>query len=430
VPSIRKLQADINAVGTGWLALAEAAAEDAQAAAELLETVVNMTPFSGVTALNQTEYALPFTPPSVHMLTLSVGDRLLQPGTDYELIVGAGAPGFRLLFTDVPDGLPYWGRVERDSGYDYSPYPTRAAAIAATVPPEVTVLRYNHNGRVRDFIRSDTATGTATNAGTVFWKPQLGKQRNYSQAPSEFRPEVIAHRGFANCGPENTLISLSRAIRYSDSIEFDIAISADGTPWLFHDATVDVLTNGSGTFTDLTDAYIATLRLDGSGYGPEGPEYLTRLEDALLLVKQSGVIAYPEIKRVRADYEGDIDIVMDMIDAFGVAPQCRIGSFSQTHLSYVRSIDPDIGLSLFFSDAANPTAYNAAIAFSAAIGNCDVSWNMGNVDDVPTGPLAAYEAGAPVLAWTVTSAHTAQRTMRSNVNRLFTDHPLNARRFR
>ena len=53
-------------------------------------------------------------------------------------------------------------------------------------------------------------------------------------------PELIAHRGWAYRYPENTLPAIAGALgagaRY---VEFDVQITADGVPVLFHDSTLD-----------------------------------------------------------------------------------------------------------------------------------------------------------------------------------------------
>lgn len=61
------------------------------------------------------------------------------------------------------------------------------------------------------------------------------------------RPCAIGHRGAAGELPENTLSSFERALaRGAAIVESDLQVSADGVPVLFHDATLERTTNGSG----------------------------------------------------------------------------------------------------------------------------------------------------------------------------------------
>ncbi len=69
---------------------------------------------------------------------------------------------------------------------------------------------------------------------------------------------VIGHRGAAAHAPENTLESFRRAIRLgADALEFDIRASADGTPMVFHDATLDRTTDLSGPINRYSAAALA-----------------------------------------------------------------------------------------------------------------------------------------------------------------------------
>lgn len=61
------------------------------------------------------------------------------------------------------------------------------------------------------------------------------------------RARVIGHRGARARAPENTMVSLRRAIADgADGVEFDVRALGDGTPVLMHDPTVDRTTDGRG----------------------------------------------------------------------------------------------------------------------------------------------------------------------------------------
>jgi len=66
-------------------------------------------------------------------------------------------------------------------------------------------------------------------------------------------PFVIGHRGAAGSAPENTIASLRRAQADGATwVEFDVMLTAEGVPVLFHDDTVDRTTNGAGALADLS----------------------------------------------------------------------------------------------------------------------------------------------------------------------------------
>lgn len=61
-------------------------------------------------------------------------------------------------------------------------------------------------------------------------------------------PRWIAHRGAGKLAPENTLAAFREGARYGyRAFECDAKLSADGVPFLLHDATLERTTDGSGS---------------------------------------------------------------------------------------------------------------------------------------------------------------------------------------
>lgn len=64
-------------------------------------------------------------------------------------------------------------------------------------------------------------------------------------------PRWIAHRGAGTLAPENTLAAFRLGASYGyRCFECDVKLSADGVPFLMHDATLERTTNGQGTAGD------------------------------------------------------------------------------------------------------------------------------------------------------------------------------------
>ncbi|MDD1823348.1 glycerophosphoryl diester phosphodiesterase [Photobacterium sp. ZSDE20] len=80
---------------------------------------------------------------------------------------------------------------------------------------------------------------------------------------------ITGHRGAASLAPENTLVSIEQAAKAGAKwIEIDTQLSADGTPMVFHDKTVNRCTNGTGNIADLDLTALKTLDA-GSWFGSE-----------------------------------------------------------------------------------------------------------------------------------------------------------------
>jgi glycerophosphoryl diester phosphodiesterase len=78
-------------------------------------------------------------------------------------------------------------------------------------------------------------------------------------------PRWIAHRGAGKLAPENTLAAfrLGAAHGYR-AFECDVKLSADGVPFLLHDATLERTTSGVGTAGERPWAELS--RLDAGGW--------------------------------------------------------------------------------------------------------------------------------------------------------------------
>lgn len=101
-------------------------------------------------------------------------------------------------------------------------------------------------------------------------------------------PWILGHRGSPTEAPENTLVSLRRALDLGlDGVEYDLQPCATGEPVLLHDETLDRTTDGSGPVRTATLPEITGLEA-GSWFDPSfRGEPLPLLEEALELGRNS-----------------------------------------------------------------------------------------------------------------------------------------------
>lgn len=76
------------------------------------------------------------------------------------------------------------------------------------------------------------------------------------------RPLLLAHRGFSGNYPENSPLAFRMAVEKTaaDGFESDVHITKDGKLVIFHDASVERTSNGTGFIKDMT--YDELLSLD------------------------------------------------------------------------------------------------------------------------------------------------------------------------
>ncbi len=120
--------------------------------------------------------------------------------------------------------------------------------------------------------------------------------------------EIVAHRGYPKRFPDNSLSGIHAAIaagaRY---LEIDVQLSKDGTPWLFHDETLERVCGERGRLVDLDDAAIGALRASeaarlGERFADEPVARLTDVARALEAAPQ--VFTFVEIKPVALETHG------------------------------------------------------------------------------------------------------------------------------
>ena len=115
--------------------------------------------------------------------------------------------------------------------------------------------------------------------------------------PNAELPKVIGHRGAAGTAPENTLVSLRKAHDLGATwVEFDVMLTAEGTPVLFHDETLERTTDGTGRLADLR--WEDLRGLDAGSWFASGfkGEQIPSLHQALTLLGRLGMGANVELK--------------------------------------------------------------------------------------------------------------------------------------
>lgn len=85
-------------------------------------------------------------------------------------------------------------------------------------------------------------------------------------------PQVFAHRGGCDLGPENTIAAFDIGMSTgADGLELDVHLSADGIVVVHHDKTLDRTTNGSGPLAARTADELSNV--DAGYWFSRGREY-------------------------------------------------------------------------------------------------------------------------------------------------------------
>lgn len=129
-------------------------------------------------------------------------------------------------------------------------------------------------------------------------------------------PLILAHRGFAPEGAENTLAAFRAAWELGCRwLETDVNTTRDGMVMVFHDTTVDRVTEGTGAIGEHTHAELSQLRVAGTDAPPTFGQLLAALPEARFNV---------DLKD-----EASVEGLPELLERAGAVDRVRIASFSE-----------------------------------------------------------------------------------------------------
>ncbi|EMA46114.1 glycerophosphodiester phosphodiesterase [Halococcus saccharolyticus] len=214
---------------------------------------------------------------------------------------------------------------------------------------------------------------------------------------------LIAHRGFADCHPENTLVAIERAVPNADMIELDVRRCGSGELVVIHDETVDRVTDATGRVDELSAAELADLDVLDTGTG------VPTLADA--------ADAIP----------GDTGIVIDCKE-HGIATEAAaaastveneviVSSFDAPTLDALETDDPTVELAYLFGLRADEDFDDALALDCAYIHPHWGHWLLTDAID------RAHDAGMDVNVWTIDTSIAIERLRRAGVDGVIADSP-------
>lgn len=191
--------------------------------------------------------------------------------------------------------------------------------------------------------------------------------------------EIIGHRGCADQFPENTLRAIRETVRRLQAIEIDVRRCRSGELIVFHDATLDRITDATGRVAETPWSELRELTV------LESDEPIPRLETALRAVPDD-VTVQIELKET-----GIASDALRLATAAGV--DVRVSSFLPDALAEVTADHPGVPNGLLFGE--EPDA-NLSRAVELGCTHVFPHYDLCTGTDVVS---AARECGFDVIAW-------------------------------
>jgi glycerophosphoryl diester phosphodiesterase len=217
-------------------------------------------------------------------------------------------------------------------------------------------------------------------------------------------PYVIAHRGHSSVAPENTLAAIASASA-ADLVEIDVDTSADGVPYVLHDATLDRTTDGTGALREHASAYVDGLDA-GSWFSPAfAGQRVPRLTAAARLSAARGARLLLEVKRPQT--RAAVARYVAELRGAGMLDRTVLQSFDEDTLIHARDLAPTLRLALLRRTLdADPVA----VARDLGVVAYNPDWDaLASRPDVVADLQAS---GLAVVPWTVDDP-AAWATMRA-----------------
>jgi glycerophosphoryl diester phosphodiesterase len=248
---------------------------------------------------------------------------------------------------------------------------------------------------------------------------------------SHIHVQHVAHRGGSALAPENTMAAFRNALTLPvDAIELDVHMSRDGHAVVFHDNSVERLTDGTGNIADLDFAYLRCLNASAhfAGGWPE-PQHIPALREVLELA-QGHVQVYIELKTSKRGqhygrYPNIVETVVAEVRSQHMLADVLIMSFDWALLPIVKTLEPKVQTGALVSDDAwDRGAANALETLLKQVSALDCNWiNMDSNLFTPGMPDKIHEHGFKLGLWTVNNLQKIQRCAAAGVDSITSDQP-------
>ncbi len=231
------------------------------------------------------------------------------------------------------------------------------------------------------------------------------------------QPLIIAHRGASGQATENTLPAFQLAFEIgADGIEFDIQITKDGKLVVFHDETVNRLTDGTGSIRSKSLAEIKSLNI--KNHFNSDQLFIPTLDEVLSIVPRQ-VIVNIEIK---GDSLFQTDITQKLQSTlihFPDPDRVIISSFNILQLFRAKRLMPGFKRGLLCAPGISPTFYQRF--FRKLIAHFSLHPYE---KDLSPGLIAlCHQQKTRVYSYTVNELKKLHDFMQYNIDGIFTDHP-------
>jgi glycerophosphoryl diester phosphodiesterase len=223
------------------------------------------------------------------------------------------------------------------------------------------------------------------------------------------KPLVIGHTGAMGHETENTLASVQKALDLGvDMIEIDVFKISTGEVVVFHDQTVERLTNGPGNIEEYNISDLSRLTLDGGHKIPMLQDVLKLIDNKVALnIELKGANTADKVNHVIQFYT----------KSRGWSPEnFIISSFNWEELRTLRKLNDSVAIAILTED--NPLD---ALAIGTELNAVAINPYFKNLDADVVAKIK--QAGFKIYTWTVNEPDDITAIKNIGVDGIITNFP-------
>ncbi|HTX17242.1 MAG TPA: glycerophosphodiester phosphodiesterase family protein [Bacteroidota bacterium] len=234
-------------------------------------------------------------------------------------------------------------------------------------------------------------------------------------------PLIIAHRGYSELAPENSMAAFHRAYEARvDMIELDVRLSSDNEFVVFHDRKLNRTSEGRGAVKNFSSGELTAID-NGSWFSRRfSHERIPLLRDVLPMTKK-GMLINIEIKPDvdgRDDFSLEEEIVR-LVARARAAHRVMFSSFNHFMMKAIKRIDSSIVTGILYNPIADFRHSPSQLAARAHADIFICSKYQINSDVVQD----AHDSGCLVYVYGVRSERDVRRMISRQVDGIIADDP-------
>ena len=220
-----------------------------------------------------------------------------------------------------------------------------------------------------------------------------------------------AHRGASEYAPENTMSSFYLGLlQGANGIETDVQRTKDGVLVLFHDDTLDRVTDVTGRLCDYTYEQLQQVKVFGNS--------TTGFYDRIVTLREflTAFSGYDISFAMELKGPGVEEDTLNMIKAFGIMEKTTFTSFQFPYIEKIKKLDPAAREGWLTSGATDEQ-----IAAMTAIGGEEMAPKAENISEEMVKKLRSEKLG--IRAWGVSNTSIMKKMCQLGVDGMTVNFP-------